>query len=128
MKRLIAILFAVVLAVVLAVGICGCSQYKCRDEVKKFGESAIFYAEQYINGIILAEEAYENISVIADEFDEYLDVKQDDTLDSSMELCESTLYLEICNLHLEFFNEKYTGGEIANIKDEIEDIKKTISY
>ncbi len=122
--------FAIVLIICLFISIicCGCSKYKCRDEAKKLGESAIFYAEQYIDGVITAEEAEKNISVIFYELSDYCDATHDDTLDSATALCESTLNLEVQNLYLCFINENYDGGKIADIKDEVNDIKETIRY
>lgn len=119
---------AFLLTIVLVLCVCGCSQYKCRDEAKKYGESAIFYAEQYIDGVITVEKARENISIISDELEDYCDTTHNDTLKSDMKLCESTLSLAVRNLYFEFYNEEYTGGQIADIKETVEDIKKYISY
>lgn len=126
MKRFIGIVLS--FFILISIVCCGCSQYKCRDEAKKIGESAVFYAEQYINGIITAEQAYEHISTISDRLDKYCKTTHDDNLDVDTALCETTLNIAVNTLYYEFLNEILQGGKITEIKDTLEDIKKYISY
>lgn len=125
MKRKI-VLFLFAICVLISTVLCGCSQNECREEAKEYGESAVFYAEQYIDGIITADEAYQNIKAVSENFNEFCEKTHDDTLDSTIKLCESTLKLTISTLCCNFLIEDMSGGSISDIKDSVESIKKYI--
>ncbi len=114
----------VLLLLAAAIMLCGCSRYECREEAKEYGESAVFYAEKYIDGEISAEEAYQNVSVVYDELDAYCDATHDDDLDSDIKLCETILSSTVLRLKSNLFLEDVSGGKIADIKSNIEDINK----
>lgn len=125
MKKKI-VLFLLAICVLISTVLCGCSQNKFSDEAKKYGESAVFYAEQYIDGIITVEEAYQNIKAVSENFNEFCEKTHNDTLDSTTKLCESTLKLKINTLCCDFLVEDMSGGSISDIKDSVESIKEYI--
>lgn len=126
MKKYIAVSLS--LFILIFTTLCGCSQYKCRDEVKKYGESAVLYAEQYINGLVTADEAYQKIKFVSKKLSEYCQKTHNDTMDSSMKLCESSLDVSVNTLCIRLLTEDMSGGYISEIKESIDDIKQYISY
>lgn len=120
---------AVSLIILLLTGVLtGCSQYRCRDEARKYGESAVFYAEQYLNGNISAEDAYENICAVRDELNDYCDETHNDNLNSDIKFCENMLSLDVKILVSQFLIEKWNGGRAGDIKETVSKIKEEISY
>ncbi len=80
MKKIIALL----LAVVLAVSICGCSsRSKYSEEAIEAAENTIIYAEKYLNGEISSDNAKREIEKIDEKFAEYMKANEDaDTYDN----------------------------------------------
>lgn len=124
MKRIISLL----LVVVLACAFVGCSnRNKYSEEAISAAEATIMYSEQYFDGIISLEETGENIDVVVKDLLVYLEL--DETKEKPTYQNDNALYTKISDVLALYIQEYfYDGGQIANIKESVDNLKEEIGY
>lgn len=117
-------IIAIFLIAVAAISFCGCnSGQKHSDEAIKAAESAIMYAERYINGVDDVETAQDNLNAVSDELEAYLDENEgSETYDADY----WGISMKLLNLNFMFITESISGGQISDIQDQIDELKTEI--
>lgn len=117
-------LSVIILALFMMLSVCGCAKVEHSKEAIEAAESAIMYAEQYVNGTMSVEETEKNVSAAEDKLKEYLDKNED----SEYHFKDGILQTQLSILSLTFMSEESKGGRISDIKSQIEELKKEINY
>lgn len=116
-------IIAIFLIAVAAISFCGCnSGQKHSDEAIKAAESAIMYAERYINGVDDVETAQDNLNAVSDELDAYLDENEDNETYNA----DWVISMDLLSLNFMFITESISGGQISDIQNKVDELKAEI--
>lgn len=116
-------IIAIFLIAVTAISFCGCnSGQKHSDEAIKAAESAIMYAERYINGVDDVETTQDNLNAVSDELDAYLDENED----SETYTADWVVSMDLLDLSFMFITESISGGQISDIQNKVDELKTEI--
>ena len=98
---------------------------KYSDEAIKAATATIMYSEQYFDGTITAEQAQVYIQNVTDELNMYHEL---DSENSRTYWDDSVICSKLSLVSLLYINEKYFGGNIAEIKEEVDFLREEIRY